>query len=224
MVSNKRISVYIVEDYLLIRKSLIHLLNKIENIDVLGDFESAELFFEAFQEKQADIVIMDLGLPGINGLDATMQIKQKYPDTKVIILTSHEKEDEVLAALAVGANAYCYKDVEPECWESLLTDVNNGVLWLHPRVSSVVNRAIPQPISTEFGNLYEKADENLILTDREKETLALVVQGKTNTEIAELLHISSHTAKAHVGSLLSKLAVTDRVQAAVKAVRTRLVD
>lgn len=224
MVSNKNISIYIVEDYLLIRKSLVHVLNKISNIEVLGDFESAELFFEAFHNKQSDIVIMDLGLPGINGLDATMQIKQKYPDTKVIILTSHEKDDEVLAALAIGANAYCYKDIELECWSSLLNDVYNGVLWLHPRVSSVVNSVIPQPISTDFENLYEKKDEKLVLTDREKETLTLVVQGKTNTEIAELLHISSHTAKAHVGSLLSKLAVTDRVQAAVKAVRTRLVD
>lgn len=224
MVSNKNIAVYIVEDYLLIRKALVHIFNKIENVEVLGDFESAELFFDAFHEKQSDIVIMDLGLPGINGLDATMQIKQKNPDTKVIILTSHEKEDEVLAALAIGANAYCYKDIEPDSWFTLLNDVHNGVLWLHPRVSSVVNKALPQPISTDFENLYEKVDDKLILTDREKEALALVVQGKTNTEIAELLHISSHTAKAHVGSLLSKLAVTDRVQAAVKAVRTRLVD
>lgn len=224
METNKNISVYIVEDYLLIRKSLVHVLNKIDNIEVLGDFESAEQFFDAFHDKQSNIVIMDLGLPGVNGLDATMKIKQKYPDTKVIILTSHEREDEVLAALAIGANAYCYKDIEPDSWATLLNDVNNGVLWLHPRISSVVNKALPQPLSTDFENLYAKSSNNLTLTDREKETLELVVQGKTNTEIAELLHISSHTAKAHVGSLLSKLAVTDRVQAAVKAVRTRLVD
>ena len=217
-------NILIIEDHELTRFGLKTAFEACENIERIFEAESAEVGIDLVENNPVALIIMDLGLPGINGLDATMQIKQKYPDTKVIILTSHEKEDEVLAALAVGANAYCYKDVEPECWESLLTDVNNGVLWLHPRVSSVVNRAIPQPISTEFGNLYEKADENLILTDREKETLALVVQGKTNTEIAELLHISSHTAKAHVGSLLSKLAVTDRVQAAVKAVRTRLVD
>ena len=224
MNDNNKISVYIVEDYLLTRKSLLHVLNKIEKVEVLGDFDSAESFFKSFNEKQSDIVIMDLGLPGMNGLEATKIIKEQNPDVKVVVLTSHEREDEVLAALASGANAYCLKEIEHDIWESLLSDVYKGVLWLHPNVSYVANKISPKPISTDFDNLYPDKLGDVQLTEREKETLALVVDGKTNVEIAQELNISPHTAKAHVGSLLSKLTVTDRVQAAVKAIRSRLID
>ena len=89
----KKISVYIVEDYLLIRKSLLHILKKDDDLNILGDFESAEDFFYAFDKEPSDIVIMDLGLPGMNGLESTRIIKEKSPSTNVIILTSHNKEE-----------------------------------------------------------------------------------------------------------------------------------
>lgn len=223
MVTENKISVYIVEDYLLIRKSLIHILGKDSAFELKGDFECAEEFFEVFNLHPSDLVIMDLGLPGINGLEATRLIKEKSPMTKVVILTSHENEDEVLAALASGANAYCLKDLASNEWNRILKDVYKGVLWLHPSISHVANKIIPKPNSTDFGNLYTK-NSDINLTEREKETLSLVVEGKTNTEIAKKLNISSHTAKAHVGSILAKLSVTDRVQAAVKAIRSKIID
>lgn len=224
MVSENKISIYLVEDYLLIRKSLIHVLGKEETFDVIGDFECAEDFLDAFEKKQSDIVIMDLGLPRMNGLEATKRVKEKFPNTKIIILTSHENDDEVLAALASGANAYCLKDIASSKWNSMIKDVYNGVLWLHPSVSNIAYKNIPKPNSTDFDNLYTKYNSNINLTDRERETLSLVVKGKSNTQIAKALNISSHTAKAHVGSVLAKFAVKDRVQAAVKAIRSKIID
>lgn len=221
---DKRISIYIVEDYLLIRKSLIHIINKSPDFNVLGDFENAEDFMDEFRKQPSDIVIMDLGLPGMNGLQATKEIKDSFPDTKVIILTSHENEDEVLAALAVGASAYCLKEIESFAIHSIIKDIYKGALWLHPQVADVANAMAPKPNSMDLDNLYSKTGVELKLTEREMSVLKLIVEGKTNTEIADIMSISTHTAKAHVGSILSKLSVDDRVQAAVKAVRTKIVE
>lgn len=224
MINEKRISVYIVEDYLLNRKSLLHVLSKSADLKVLGAFESAEEFLEAFRKSPSDVVIMDLGLPGMNGLHATKEIKEAFPDTKVIILTSHENEDEVLAALAIGANAYCLKEIDTQEILAIIRDVYKGALWLHPQVADVANSIAPKPCSMDLANLYTKAELDKHLTGREINVLRLIVDGKTNAEIADIMSISTHTAKAHVGSILTKLSVNDRVQAAVKALRTRIVE
>lgn len=224
MAINGKISIYIVEDYLLIRKSLIHLLGKVADFEVIGDFETAEDFLVKFRENPSDIVIMDLGLPGMNGLQATKELKEIAPETKVIILTSHENEDEVLAALAMGASAYCLKEIESYAIYSIIKDVYKGALWLHPDVADVAHAIAPKPNSTDLDNLYTKTNLELNLTEREVSVLKLIVEGKTNSEIADIMLISTHTAKAHVGNILSKLSVEDRVQAAVKAVRTKIVE
>lgn len=224
MVTDKKISLYIVEDYLLIRKSLMHVIKKSQDFITLGDFENAEDFLEVFKEHPSDIVLLDLGLPGMNGLEATKKIKELHPDTKIIILTSHEQPDEVIAALACGVNAYCLKDIESSKFISILKDVANGVVWLHPQISQVAKDLAPKPYTTDLDNLYKNTELLNSLTEREIEVLKYLVEGKTNSQIAELMYISTHTAKAHVGNILAKLSVNDRVQAAVKAVRTKIVD
>ena len=200
------------------------MVNKAEDIDIIGDFETAEEFFDVFKNKQSDVVIMDLGLPGMNGLCATKILKDKYPSTKIIILTSHEQTDEVVAALACGANAYCLKDIDGAEIQNIIRSVHKGVMWIHPKVSEATRQSAPKPISTDFDNLYGNIARDTNLTDREVEVLKKIVDGKTNTEIANDMCISTHTAKAHVGNILSKLSVTDRVEAAVKAVRSKIVD
>lgn len=224
MATVNKITIYIVEDYLLIRKSLKHIIGKAEEFDVIGDFETAEEFIDVFKTKPSDVVIMDLGLPKMNGLQATKLIKEMSPETKVIILTSHENDDEVLAALAMGANAYCLKEIESFLIHSIIRDVYKGALWLHPQVANVPQLIAPKPYSMDLDNLYNTSTIALKLTEREKEVLKLIVDGKTNSEIADIMFISTHTAKAHVCSILEKLSVDDRVQAAVKAVRTKIVD
>ena len=224
MTQNKKILVYLVEDYHLIRKSMKLMVNKAEDIEIIGDFENAEDFLEVFNQKPSDVVIMDLGLPGMNGLCATNVLKGKYPDVKIIILTSHEQSDEVIAALACGANAYCLKDIESAEIQNIIRSVYKGVMWIHPKVSEAARASAPKPLSTDFNNLYSNLASETNLTEREYEVLKKIVDGKTNTEIAHDMCISTHTAKAHVGNILAKLSVSDRVEAAVKAVRTRIVD
>ena len=222
---NNKITVYIVEDYLLVRNSLKYELMKDETIDVIGDFENAQEFLDSFYEKPSDVVLLDLGLPDINGIETTVRIKKFNPKTKIIIFTSHATRNEILASLASGANAYCLKNIPMGKLTSIIKDVSQGAMWLHPVVSEIASRLIPKPNSTNLNNLYSSNVKNdLSLTNREKQTLALVVEGKSNTEIAKELNISANTAKAHVCNILTKLSVTDRVQAAVKAVRTKLLD
>lgn len=224
MVNEKKISVYIVEDYPLIRKSLNLVIGKALDIEIIGEFERAENFLKTFEQKPSDIVIMDLGLPGMNGLKATRIIKEKHPETKVIILTSHVQPDEVVAALSFGANAYCIKDIESFAIHNIIREVYKGVVWLHPKVAEAAKAHVPKPNSSEFNNLYTNAASEANLTEREYEVLQKIVDGKTNSEIAKEMCISVHTAKAHVGNILAKLAVSDRVKAAVKAIRTNMIE
>ena len=218
----EKIKIYIVEDYFLTRVSYRHTLGKTEDFELLGDFESAEECLEAMKENPADVVLMDLGLPYMNGIEATRIISSEYPNTKVIILTSHETDEEVLACTASGASGYVLKDLEVEPLRKVIRAVNFGALWFDPQIADVPKSVIPKPNSTDFDNLYDTSDIKSILTVRELETLKLVSEGKSNVEIAEIMMVSKNTAKAHVGSILSKLSVTDRVQAAVMAVKANL--
>ena len=209
---NNKISVYIVEDYLLTRVTYKKAFNEYPNINIIGDFETAEDCIEALEKQPADVILMDLGLPYMTGIEATKIIHRKYPDIKIIILTSHENDNEVLSSLASGANAYALKDIDMKKLYNVICTVNEGSIWIDPRITKVVQKTFykAEPIG-------EKEDFNL--TSREKEVLDLLVHGFSNTEIADRLIVSPCTAKAHVRSILNKLSVTDRVQAAVKATK-----
>ena len=211
MTNDERISVYIVEDYLLTRVTYKQAIKNYPEISIRGDFETAEECIEALEKQPVDIILMDLGLPYMTGIEATKIIHRKYPDIKIIILTSHEKDDEVLSSLASGANAYALKDIETKKLVNLIKTVNEGSIWIDPRITKIVKKTFYRAEPVE--------KENFNLTPREKEVLDLLVQGFSNTEIAEKLIVSAHTAKAHVCSILEKLSVTDRVQAAVKAIK-----
>ena len=211
MEDKKNISVYIVEDYLLTRVTYKKAFQHYQDINIIGDFETAEECLDALEKQSVDVILMDLGLPYMTGIEATKIINQKYPDIKIIILTSHENDDEVLSSLASGANAYALKDIETRKLYNLICTVNEGSIWIDPRITKVVQKT--------FYKAEPKGKEDFNLTLREKEVLDLLVQGFSNTEIAERLIVSPHTAKAHVCNILEKLSVTDRVQAAVKATK-----
>jgi DNA-binding NarL/FixJ family response regulator len=212
------VSVVIVEDYKLTRIGLRSSLNGFEGINVIGEAEDAEKGLKIIEELKPNVVLMDLGLPNMNGIEATQQIKLKYENVKIIILTSHERDEEVMAALGSGANAYCLKDIDPNMLVSVIKSVDAGAAWLDPAVAKVALKLFPKPDSTKLSSSSVAPDARAHLTERELEVLRLVVKGKSNTEIARDLIVSVHTAKAHVCSILQKLCVDDRVQAAVKAV------
>ncbi|MCD7879685.1 MAG: response regulator transcription factor [Candidatus Gastranaerophilales bacterium] len=220
---NDTIRVVIVEDYKLTRVGLKSTLNEYEHIDVIGEAEDAYEGIKIIQKEKPNVVLMDLGLPGMNGLEATIKIKEFSPETKVIILTSHERNEEVIAALGAGANAYCLKDITPETLSEVIKNVADGACWVDPGVSSAALNFFPKPENITLIQTQEVKDARAQLTERELEVLRHLVKGKSNTEIAKELIVSVHTAKAHVCSILQKLCVDDRVQAAVKAIKENII-
>ena len=222
------ISVIIIEDFKLTRVGLRCALNANEDIKVVAESENAADGLELIKQHTPDVVLMDLGLAGMNGIEATVKIMEmnklnKDKDIKVIALTSHDREEEVIAALSSGAMAYCLKDIDPAKLADVIRDVKNGVCWLDPLIARKALDAFPK--QETIGILKDKSTEEgrVPLTDREFEVLKHLVEGKSNTEIAKELIVSVHTAKAHVCSILQKMCVNDRVQAAVKAVKEGLV-
>ena len=221
--SNQVINVVIVEDYKLTRVGLRSTLNEFENIQVIGEAEDAASGLEVIKNKKPAVVLMDLGLPEMNGIEATQKVKEISPETKVIILTSHDREEEVLAALGSGASAYCLKDIDPNTLASVIRNVAKGACWLDSAVAQVALTLFPKPENITLQGNGEISDARAQLTEREFEVLRLLVKGKSNTEIAKELIVSVHTAKAHVCSILQKLCVDDRVQAAVKAIKENII-
>ncbi len=219
----RTISVIIIEDFKLTRVGLRCALNSNEDIKVVAESDNATDGLRMIEQHSPDIVLMDLGLAGMNGIEATVKVKEMNKDIKVIALTSHDREEEVIAALSSGAMAYCLKDIDPAKLADVIRDVSNGVCWLDPVIARKVLDAFPK--QETIGILKDKASEEgrVPLTEREFEVLRHLVEGKSNTEIAKELIVSVHTAKAHVCSILQKMCVNDRVQAAVKAVKEGLV-
>jgi len=223
LTSTDDVKVIIIEDYKLTRVGLKYALNEIENINVVAEAQNAEVGLELIKTHHPDVVLMDLGLPGINGLEATLKVKQIFPETHVIILTSHDREEEVIASLGSGASGYCLKDIDPVTLSNVIKNVAKGACWIDSNVAHLALKLFPKPENTEIMSSGHNMDNKTKLTERENEVLKLLVQGKSNTEIAQELIVSVHTAKAHVCSILQKLCVDDRVQAAVKAIKEGIV-
>lgn len=223
IVKNEIVKVIIVEDYKLTRVGLRSSLNEFEGIQVIGEAETGEKGVQITKELKPDVVLMDLGLPGMNGIEAIQEVKDFDENIKIVVLTSHERDEEVLAALGSGANAYCLKDIDPATLSSVIKNVHQGAAWLDPNIASVALKLFPKPESARVLNSAAVTDARTQLTEREMEVLKLLVKGKSNTEIAKDLIVSVHTAKAHVCSILQKLCVDDRVQAAVKAIKENII-
>lgn len=217
------VKVVIVEDYKLTRVGLKSTLNEYDHINVIGEAEDAVEGIKIIESLKPDVVLMDLGLPGMNGLEATMKIKEQNKDVKIIILTSHERSDEVVSSLGAGANAYCLKDIAPQTLAEVIRNVAEGTCWVDAGVSKAALSFFPKPENVTLMQTAEVQDARAQLTERELEVLKHLVQGKSNTEIAKELIVSVHTAKAHVCSILQKLCVDDRVQAAVKAIKENII-
>lgn len=218
----KTITLYIVDDYLLTRIAHKRYFEHDDNYKILGDFQTAEECLDAMKKNEADIILMDIELPEMNGIEATKIIKDTYPKTKVIMFTSYENEERVLASLACGACGYVLKNTEEQELKKIIKMVTSGEFWMDLEIAKTAFASIPAPNIKDLENLYENRRLKNSLTDRELEVLRLLIEGKTNSQIAKEIIVSTNTAKAHVGNILMKLSVEDRVQAAVKAVRANL--
>jgi len=225
----KTIRVLIVDDSRLTRLSLRTALlaggDKITpgQFELVGEAEDGEQAIAMVAEHHPDVVLMDMGMPVMDGVAATQAIRRDYPDTKVIMLTSHDAEQDVLDAFSSGATSYCLKETPPETLVQIIESTAGGACWIDPRVARfLVTRMQGQSV-----NAPAVASASLPgmpeLTERECDVLRLITQGKNNAEIAEGLCISLNTVKTHLKNIFQKLEVDDRTGAALKAIKGRLV-
>lgn len=212
-------NILIVEDHELTRFGLKTTFEGVDFIGTIYEADSAEAAIKIFDNNKIDIIIMDLGLPNMNGIDATAKIRSSNKDVKVIILTSHNDEKEVLNSLKAGANAYCSKEINPQRLVQVVHSVADGAAWFDPSIAHIVLKASANSFSTESENNAKDYD----LTARESQILKLMTEGYSNMEIAQILFISINTTKAHVANILQKLEVDDRLQAALKALKNKIV-
>lgn len=226
---SRPIRLMLVEDCRLVRIGIRAILDEAPQFEVVGEVDSGELALSLTQEAQPDVVLIDLGLPGMSGVETMLKIKQFFSadSIKFVILTTHEQEAEVLQAMEAGAHAYCLKDIQASRLLHVIQSVYEGAVWLDPGVAAFALKKLQNTPSAKGGTPAHSHVNYALknsLTEREQSILNLLVQGKTNTELSKELFISVHTAKFYVSNLLEKLGVTDRVQAAVKAIREGLVD
>lgn len=205
--------ILIVEDDPVMQLGLRHALEQHPQLQIVGQETEGYLGVEAALSLKPDVVIMDIGLPQLNGIAATQQIKAALPDTKIVILTSHNTEHETIAALTKGADAYCIKGSRIEQLLEAIAAAQSGAIYLDAQVRHVVAQLKP-PAPTRGACL---------LSQREMDVLQLVVEGHSNPEIAERLFLSESTVKTHLRSIMNKFNVDDRVQVAVVALRSGLV-
>ena len=215
------INVLLVEDQKLIRVGLKSIFD--EDVLVTCEAETGKEAVEKFKICHPDIILMDIGLPDISGIEATKRILEIDNKAKIIILTSHLTEQEIIDALHAGACGYVMKDTNTDILKTIIKTIKDGAMWLDPQVVPILREKNCGVIPARQMSRAMFKEQHANLTQREYEVLKLVVEGFSNNEIAEHLTISEHTAKAHVCNIIQKVVVDDRTQAAVKALKEGLV-
>jgi len=210
-----KIKVLLVDDHPVVREGLCTILATAPDIEVVAEAGDGLEAVEKAIEHQPHVVLMDIRMPGLDGLEATQRIKNRLPSTSVIVLTVYDDDSYVVSAIKAGAGGYLVKDASKDLLIHTIRAVTSGGILIK---TSLLREAIQGLTSTpaQSTGLLNK------LTPREQQVLQLIVQGQINKEIGQTLHISEDTAKKHVQSILLKLDVSDRTQAAVKAVRAGL--
>jgi DNA-binding NarL/FixJ family response regulator len=210
-----RTRVVIVEDHSLTRAGLRRALEEAD-FEVVAEADDGLRGWQEVERFVPDVAVVDVGLPGIDGIELTRRIRGSYPQTRVVILTMHDLDTEVLAALAAGADAYCVKSGNPNGVITAVKAVADGGAYFDPAVAHIVLRQIGNPAAAVPSALSP-------LTPRETEVLRLVADGVANAEIAHRLSLGLGTVKGHIRDILEKLSAADRTQAAVLALRRGLI-
>lgn len=209
---SRRIRVLIADDHNMVRKGLVVLLEGFDDIEIAGDVDDGELAYNRCRETCPDVVLMDMIMPRLNGIEATKLIREACPDTQVIALTSFNDENSVQEMLQAGAIGYLLKDISGDELAEAIRRAHKGETTLAPAAAQMLIQATvrPPPLGHD-------------LTEREREVLTLMIEGLSNREIGERLVISSSTVKNHVSSILGKLQTTSRTHAVALAVEHNLV-
>jgi len=215
----QKIKVAIVDDHTLFRSGLKMLLEKQEDIVVTGELGSAENITQFLQQQQTDVILMDISLPGIDGLEATQLIKNEFPDAKVIILTMYNDEPYLFKALKANASGYILKEAASTELVSAIRTVASGETFIHP---SLVKVLVEEAVDKKEEKVENTKQD--ILTEREKEVLYYISLGYTNQEIADNLVVSVKTVEKHKYNIMEKLNLHRRHELVQYAIRQGLVD
>lgn len=214
---NTKIKVMIVDDHVLIREGIKQILELEDDISVIGQAGNGEEAFDLATELNPDIILLDINMPILNGIEALRRFKDMGIKSKVIILTIHEDREYVLKTLKLGANGYILKDSDANSLIKGIRSVSKGETYIQQSVAELVNESTD---SADLGsNIISKINS---LTKREYEVLILIAEGLNNRDIAERLFISEKTVKNHVSNILRKLCLNDRVQVAIFAYRNNI--
>ena len=213
---SEAIRVLIADDHQLVRQGLAALLSVKPGFEVLGQAQNGAEAVKMAANLKPDIILMDLLMPKMNGIEATREIKQENPEARILIITSFAEDENVYQAIKAGALGYLLKDSSPQELMLAIDDVYHGRMSLHPNIALKLIEELNRPTD-------EKATDEP-LTEREVEVLKLVAKGHSNQEIAENLVVSERTVGAHVSNILSKLHLANRTQAALYALRKGFTD
>ncbi|MET9518758.1 response regulator transcription factor [Streptomyces sp. NPDC002994] len=208
--AKNRIRVLLVDDHQVVRRGLRTFLEIQDDIEVVGEAGDGAEGVARAEELRPDVVLMDIKMPGTDGIDALRKLRELANPAKVLIVTSFTEQRTVVPALRAGASGYVYKDVDPDALAGAIRSVHAGHVLLQPEVADAL-------LSQEETN--SGTGRGSTLTDREREVLTLIADGRSNREIARALVLSEKTVKTHVSNILMKLDLSDRTQAALWAVR-----
>ncbi len=211
---SERIRVLLADDHAIVRRGIRALMATEPNLEVVGEAENGRVAVEEAKRVRPDVVLMDLEMPEMDGIEATRRIMAEQPEAKVVVLTSFATDEKVFPAIKAGAKGYLLKDAGPQDLVEAIHQVQRGEASLHPKIARMLLREVSQP--PEGPRTREP------LSEREVEVLKLVAKGHRNQEIADSLVISEATVRTHVSNILGKLHLASRTQAALYALREGL--
>ncbi len=217
-----KITIFVVDDHPLFRNGLISVLNLEDDIEILGECDDGEEGLEQIRKTQPDVVILDINLPSMNGIQVANRLKSDRHGINIILLTAYDNEEQILHAMRAGASAYCSKDVTPSKLVDVIRQVAEGHYVINEQIFDKrgMEDWLDAGVEAATGPYMIDPNEHFVpLSPREMEILQYVTRGMSNKEIALALGISHQTVKNHMTSILRKLAVEDRTQAAVYALR-----
>jgi len=207
MTKTKSIRILIVDDHWVVRTGLRSMIDSQPDMAVVAEATNGQEAVQLFREHRPDIVLMDLRMPGLSGVEATVEIRAQFPEARIVVLTTYDGDENIYRALQAGARAYLLKDIPRNEFLDDIRAVHSGQYCIPPGVAARLAQRMPHPD----------------LSSRELEVLRLIVEGMSNKEIASALSVTESTVKNHVNSILGKLNVRDRTQAATAALRRGIV-
>lgn len=214
--NDRKIKIIVADDHTIVRRGLVSLLSLNKDFEVIGEATDGRIAVDLTLEKEPDLVLMDIGMPNLNGLEATEQIKKLAPQVKVLVLSAYDNEEYILQVVSSGANGYILKNSSPDQLTEAIKVVFNGQAFFSPSVSKVIADKFVNRITPAKN---EREEISGRLTPREREILQMIAEGKSHREISEQLHISVRTVDTHKNNIMQKLDLHDTATLVTYAIK-----